>query len=193
VRGLAYYVGRGDAGLAINHECNNCLIDSMRQCLGIQHVDRVAVRNDLVNEFQHHSGRAYVQWDSMLDVESHWRAILCSILKHNSSGLHTVCDLQQYCDVALSSNNLDHGDVLGTRDARYTLVMMIESDLHFDPACAYKNRRQFRCHCFCQHRMQLPIGGAPKVVREAHVGLSCHSLCECARWTIKTIHRLVLE
>ena len=46
VDGAHYYVGHGDPGRAQDGECNNCLIDSLWQCLGIT-ADRKAVRADL--------------------------------------------------------------------------------------------------------------------------------------------------
>ena len=47
VNGIYYYVGYGDPGRAAKGEFNNCLIDSLRQCLGVE-VDRREVRQDLL-------------------------------------------------------------------------------------------------------------------------------------------------
>ena len=49
VDGVRYYVGRGDPGRARDGEFNNCLIDSVRQCLGVQ-VDRKVVLADSVRD-----------------------------------------------------------------------------------------------------------------------------------------------
>ena len=50
MNGERYRVGYGDPGLSIHGESNNCLIDSIRQSLGIT-CDRRRVRQDLMNEF----------------------------------------------------------------------------------------------------------------------------------------------
>ena len=59
VNGQIYYIGRGGPGRAIDNEYNNCLIDSLRQCLGLM-TNRVAVREDLIAEFKDAAGRAQV-------------------------------------------------------------------------------------------------------------------------------------
>jgi len=51
VNGQIYYIGRGDPGRAIDREYNNCLIDYLRQCLGLM-ANCVAVREDLIGEFK---------------------------------------------------------------------------------------------------------------------------------------------
>ena len=51
VEGNSYVVGSGDPGRDINGACeNNCLIDSLKQCLRID-ADCRQVRRDLINEF----------------------------------------------------------------------------------------------------------------------------------------------
>ena len=132
VNGLSYYVGYGNPGLAINREFNNCLIDSMRQCLRVD-VDRAAVRADLMEEFLHARGRANVTLTSYLDIDSHWRAILKSIYRHNASGLPTVCDPGNYCVIALSRDIARNVNVSGSLGARQTLMVLNDSDVHFDP------------------------------------------------------------
>ena len=74
-----------------------------------------------------------VTFKSYLDIESHWRAILLSLFRHNTSGLATFCRLDEYCVIALSRENVGHGNVMGTLGARYTLVVLNDSDTHFDP------------------------------------------------------------
>ena len=59
VEGRQYYVGRGNPGSAANGEYNNCLIDSLRQCVGIQ-CSRTQVREDLMDIHGTHAGRAKV-------------------------------------------------------------------------------------------------------------------------------------
>ena len=90
VDGIAYRKGYGDPGAAEHGEWNNCLIDSLRQCLGGVQCDRRVVRKELQaqygNGFQQ-DPRSVVTADSYLDVELHWAAILRSILRHNTSGL----------------------------------------------------------------------------------------------------------
>ena len=54
-----YTVGYGDPGRAADGEFNNCLIDSLRQCVGIIS-DRKAVRHALIEEFGSADGRAKV-------------------------------------------------------------------------------------------------------------------------------------
>ena len=132
VDGVDYFVGRGDPGRAVNGEYNNCLIDSLRQTLGILS-DRSAVRNDLLSEFGTAVGRAKVTASSYLDVEAHWQAILRSLFRHNTSGLSTACDTQAYCVVALYANSVGNGVVLGDLGAPNRLVVLNTSDVHFDP------------------------------------------------------------
>jgi len=132
VDGVAYFIGRGDPGRAANGEYNNCLIDSLRQCLGMLS-SRPAVRGDLLIEFATAVGRAKVTASSFLDVEAHWRAILHSLFRHNTSGLPLACDVQAYCVVALYANRVGHGVVLGNIRAPNRLVILNNSDVHFDP------------------------------------------------------------
>jgi hypothetical protein len=58
---------------------NNCLIDSLRQCLGLNS-NRVAVRNDLRLEFARADGRSKVSTVSYLDADSHWQAIILRMM-----------------------------------------------------------------------------------------------------------------
>ena len=127
-------VGRGDPGTDINGACeNNCLIDSLRQCLGIV-ADCRQVRRDLINEFARATGdRARVGVANYLDVEAHWRSILRSLFRHNVSGLPATCNVDDFCVIALSANNVGHGSVEGTMGAPRTLVVLNHSDQHFDP------------------------------------------------------------
>ena len=95
VDGVTYCVGHGDPGRAHEGEFNNCLIDSLRQCVGIT-ADRKLVRADLENEFRNAVGRARVTQTSFLDVDSHWRTILRSLFLHNTSGEPAQCDVSQF-------------------------------------------------------------------------------------------------
>ena len=132
VDGTAYSVGRGDPGRAADGEYNNCLIDSLRQCVGMVS-DRKAVRKDLMDEFRNAELRAKVTLESYLDIESHWRSILTALFRHNGSNLPTECDLRQYCVIALYANRAGHGVVFGSLNAPCRLVVLNDSDIHFDP------------------------------------------------------------
>ena len=59
IDGVQYFVGRGDPGDARIGEHNNCLIDSLRQCLGIQRNYR-KVREDLMVAYGNASGHVTV-------------------------------------------------------------------------------------------------------------------------------------
>jgi hypothetical protein len=133
VEGVSYKWSYGNPGNRSEGECNNCLIDSLRQCLGIE-TDRKKVREDLVREFRNKPDRdrAQVTHMSYLDIESHWRAILQSIFKHNTSNSPTECDLDEYCIIALYATNKDQGWTNDNLDARYRLVVLNTSDMHFD-------------------------------------------------------------
>ena len=132
VDNTAYIVGRGDPGRAEDGEYNNCLIDSLRQCLQIES-DRRAVRDDLRRGFAQANGRAKVTATSYLDVDSHWQAILHSLFRHNRSGHQHVCDILDYCVVALAAERAGHGVVLGNINALHRLVALNDRDVHFDP------------------------------------------------------------
>ena len=68
---ISYAVGRGDPGTDSNGVCeNNCLIDSLRQCLGIV-ADCRQVRRDLINEFEGATGRDRAAVVSYLDAGAH--------------------------------------------------------------------------------------------------------------------------
>ena len=57
VDGRPYYVQYGNPGKLSEGERNNCLIDSLRQCIGVQ-CDRTLVRADLQSLYEFHAGRA---------------------------------------------------------------------------------------------------------------------------------------
>jgi hypothetical protein len=112
-------------------EENNCLIDSLRQCIGVE-CSRVAVRHDLMEAHRFGLGRAEVSFGSYLDVEEHWKTILTSIFRHQTDVDFLACDINDYCVIALSRQG-EHGVVLGNLTARYRLVIMNTGDVHFDP------------------------------------------------------------
>ena len=139
VDGLPYRKGYGNPGEASRGEENNCLIDSLRQTLSLQ-CDRGSVRLDLQSEFgapDRLEWRRYVSHNSYLDIEFHWRAILRSLFRHNSSGLASNCDLEEYCVLALFGNVPGNGTVLGNPNARYRLVIVNWGDVHFDPCLPF--------------------------------------------------------
>ena len=130
--GVAYVEGFGNPGRRDDGEQNNCLIDSLRQCLSIE-CDRGAVRRDLVSEFAGCKGRACVTKDSYLDVEEHGRAILRSLFRHSKSALPSGVDLGEYCIVALAADRENHGVVVGNVRAPHRLVVFNHMDVHFNP------------------------------------------------------------
>ena len=67
VEGQPYYIGWGNPGQSKDGEKNNCLIDSLLQCIGVD-CSRKAVRRDLVAAHEHDLGRAKVTFSSYLDV-----------------------------------------------------------------------------------------------------------------------------
>ena len=128
VDGQAYVLGRGDPG-----GFNDCLIDSLRQCLGLD-TNPWKVRDDLMVAFTHATdARALVTYNSYLDLDSHWRTILRSLFNHNTCGVNQGCDLELYCVVSLSRDRVNHGLVVGNASAQHRLVIMNDSDVHFDP------------------------------------------------------------
>ena len=136
VDGVSYYIGYGNPGRAAEGERNNCLIDSLRQCLGLT-ADRKKVRADLQAQFGSAvEDRAKVTDSSYLDVDFHWRAILHSLFRHNTSGLPLHCDINEYCVIALYTNNPGNGSVNGNLAAPHRLIVLNTSDIHFDP-CLY--------------------------------------------------------
>ena len=134
VDGVNYTRGYGNPGDSNNGEANNCLIDSIRQTLGNLQCDRRLVRADLQLAFSDFdtNDRRYVSCDSFLDIEEHWRAIISSLFRHNTSGRPTHCNVDDYCVLALSEDG-DNGTVSGDRNASHTLVIVNVRDRHFDP------------------------------------------------------------
>lgn len=134
---VTYRIGVGCPGDPNHGEHNNCLIDSLRQCLGNLQCDRKLVRQDLINKFGDvpaGDSRREVTQSSYLDVEMHWQEILCSLFRHNESGRPTSCDPDEYCIVALYGTKPgEHGTVVGRKDAPYRLVIINWNDNHFDP------------------------------------------------------------
>ena len=131
VDGKAYDIGYGNPG-----GMNDCLIDSLRQCLGLDTNSR-KVRDDLMKDFAEAlDQRARVTENSFLDLESHWRRLLQSLFMHNASGIPRDCDLESYCVISLYTHNgtdSANGLVVGNIMARNRLVVMNTSDVHFDP------------------------------------------------------------
>ena len=128
VDGTLYDVGYGNPG-----GFNDCLIDSLRQCLGLD-TDPRRVREDLVSAFADASDeRARATHNSFLDLDSHWETLLRSLFAHNSCGVSKDCDLQLFCVIALCRDNVNMGNVLGHIHASRRLVVMNASDVHVDP------------------------------------------------------------
>ena len=112
---------------------NNCLIDSLRQCLKIPDCDCSLVRQDLLQQFGNASGAANVTTWSHLDAESHWKAILASLFRIHAEELATPRDPEQYCVVVLACHREGQGNFLGDAHAAHRLVVMNENNLHFEP------------------------------------------------------------
>jgi hypothetical protein len=133
---VAYRRGYGFPGDSFNEEFNNCLIDSLRQCLGDLQCDRKLVRRDLQDEFGCNNGqdhRRQVTDISYLDVECHWQAILRSFGRHGTSDQIGTFDPNDYCVVALCGDRPGNGIVLGNLHAPRRLVIINWGDVHFDP------------------------------------------------------------
>ena len=143
VDGVQYERRHGNPGQSPAGEgLNNCLIDSLRQCLDIVLSPEEAValgkavRRDLEAEFDEplDDQRRLVTRASFLDIGHHWQAILRSFLRHNTSNRSAAFDPNDYCIVGLFGNRPGHGVVFGRRDAPNRLVVINWYDMHFD-AC----------------------------------------------------------
>ena len=132
INGHHYYKGRGNPGSASNGEYNNCLIDSIRQCLGLE-CDRKLVRQDLEVIYARATGRARVTETSYLDVDHHAQDIIRSLFRHNTSGQQSECSIADFCVIALYANREGHGSVVEHLTAPNHLVVLNTADVHFDP------------------------------------------------------------
>ena len=118
---------------AASSDGNNCLIDSLRQCLKIAACDCSLVRQELLRQFGNASGPANVTARSHLDAESHWKAILVSLLRMHAGEIATSRDPEDYSVVVLACHREGQGDLLGDSQAPHRLVVMNEDNLHFEP------------------------------------------------------------
>jgi len=134
--GKFYSVGYGNPGSEKDGESNNCLIDSLRQCLNLL-VDRKRVRADLIALFGNANGRAKVTLNSFLDLDSHWQTIVVSLFRHTLCNPIANVQLDNFCVIGLFTDDPDHGVVLGDPSKR-RLVVLNTSDTHFDP-CLLKH------------------------------------------------------
>jgi len=119
--------------------CNNCLIDSLRQCLGLS-ADCRLVREDLMRQFrdepQRIDGRVnqrYVGPTTFLSVNDHWQSIIRSLFRHNTSNKPTECNIAEFCVISLSSEFRDCGVPLGETTAANRLVVINLYNTHFNP------------------------------------------------------------
>ena len=130
VNNAAYRVGFASG------ESNNCLIHSLRQCLGVA-TQVAAVRQDLFDEYGSCSGEAKVTQTNFLNVNAHWQSVVKSIFRR--SEVHqpeSEIDIQQFSVLALSrgqGEQQEHGVWLGSPDAPHTLIVMNFGDNHFVP------------------------------------------------------------
>ena len=86
-----------------------------------------------MSKHQSDVGRAKVTLRSYPDVEEHWRTILTSIFEHQSAPDFNATAIEDYCIIALYKDREGNGVVVGKLSARYRLVVMNSSDIHFDP------------------------------------------------------------
>lgn len=92
------------------------------------------MRTDLVAAFGRNTDpRAYVSYNSYLDLGSHWEVLLASLFRHNTCGARTECCLADFCVVSLFRGNENNGLVVGDVNAPRRLVVMNTGDAHFDP------------------------------------------------------------
>ena len=101
--------------------------------MGFQEIQRTRALHAQFANVAASEPRLRVTYNSYLDVECHWPAILTSLFRHNTSGRHAAPDSEDYCVIALYCKNPGHGVVLGNRRARYTLIIVNWGDVHFDP------------------------------------------------------------
>ena len=96
--------------------------------------DRKKVRQDLMAAYRDATGRAKVTFESFLDVDSHWKAILTSLFRHNEPRPLNL-DLEQFCVVGLRRDQPNHGVVIGDihNPRLRRLVVLNTGDVHFDP------------------------------------------------------------
>ena len=135
VDGKEYFEGYGNPGRGIDGEINNCLIDSIRQCLNLV-CDRRIVREHLMKKFSHHTGRAQVTKDSFLDVEEHGLDIIQLLYQHNLCGEPKVVDPSRFCIIGLfelKEGEAAHGVVVGNAAAPLRIVVLNIRDAHFNP------------------------------------------------------------
>ena len=123
--------GQGD-------EVNSCLIDSLHQCVDLA-VDRRLVRQDLLDEFKDAAYPAKVTQTSFLDVESHWKAILRSLFRHNTSGKPTRCNVEDYCVITLAEHAPGCGAVCGNLRAPHRFLVMSQHNVHFNPCLPHRS------------------------------------------------------
>ena len=139
VDGIPYELGRGVPGAPGTMEQNNCLIDSLRQCLGdglgSEFIcDRTLVRRDLQQAFAA-AGVDQVSHSSYLDVNAHGMEILRSLFAHTVSHSHIAFDRNDFCIIAIRREEIRHGaEPTGTLGAPHRLVVMnTRNNTHFDP------------------------------------------------------------
>ena len=152
VLGQEYYVGTASG------QQNNCLINSLRQCLALQ-VDVGAVRRELVREFGARRGRSRVDEKSYLELFHHGEPVLRLIHQHCSDGV-VPYEPRDFCIVGINFEKCSvdegrHGEVVGNRDARNHLVLACRSNVHFDPMLPVQTsiiRHRHRHHHHQQHR-----------------------------------------
>ena len=149
VEGEVYTLG------SASDSANNCFIDTLRQCMGIN-ADIALVRKDMRQEFDvpcgptcNRLGNTCAQdcsrvWqDNFLCLDLHWRAVIRLLGKHCSSGPDLSDDSRFSVsllgfDSHFSIRCIDlqqhgHGDVLGDKSANRALTLARVNGNHFIP------------------------------------------------------------
>ena len=173
--GTLYREGRGVVGAPHTPEQNNCLIDSLRQCLSEAlgshfYCNRNLVRADL--QVLYPPGCSYeVTFSSFLDVTAHGVVILRSLFANTTSHRHVAFDAPAYCIIALSRDLVANGVVVGNKSAPHRLVVLnTGGNTHFNPLLKMASSSSGRTHVAATEDVQslkfLPHGVVPEETSE---------------------------
>ena len=142
IDGDYYFLGASDGSQ------NDCLIHSLRQCLGMV-ANVAAVRHDLMQEFQascgpacHHTGVACTQVCTKVYArnflsDDHWEAVIRLLGKHCATGRINL-DPTNFCVRIIELTWQDNGTVLGNPAAPHRLTIAREGTNHFIPAIRFQ-------------------------------------------------------
>ena len=101
-----------EQGHASGHE-NNCLIDTLRQSLGIE-ADASWVREQLECRFHRDAviGEAVVRCGAFLELQHHWRDTIELLFEADQSG-KVKCCRESFKITCVDLRYMGHGDVVG--------------------------------------------------------------------------------